>query len=404
MNKPQYLAELDNLLIFMTRSDREQALARFGALFDAAGPAGQDALLEKLGSATRQAIRLSRIYDSAGYEDELLDELELDTELLSEQAPSPAPEPEDTPPAALHVPEEQLPEYDLEDLPDLTDLPDAPEPGQTPAPADEDDDFSDEEEDDLLDDEDFSDEEDEDLLDDEEDDLLDEDLLDEEDEDIPADENKDVPAGEDADVPTDESEAAPASEDEAAPDSAAPEAVTSELEPETPAEPASEEEPAPQAEAEPEAPAAAEDTSDESAEPSAEDEEEEEDDGVPLQGPVILIERTMPLGVGIPLFILSVLVLAIPLAAVLVVLFPAFLLPGLALLLGAWLAVVGGLWCISIIADAAMLFGLALILLAAGLVVLWLGLWLFVLLVKGYAWAMRGISHLTLGKKVTEGA
>ena len=85
-------------------------------------------------------------------------------------------------------------------------------------------------------------------------------------------------------------------------------------------------------------------------------------------------------------------------------LIPTLVLPGLAVLLGAWLAFVGGLWCISIIADAAVLFGLAFILLALGLIVLWIGLWADVAMVSGYMRAMEGLTDLTLGKKVFDHA
>ena len=103
MNKPQYLAELGQLLVFMTRADREKTLARYGALFDAAGPGGQDAVLAKLGSTTRQAIRLSRIYDAEGYEDEFLDEAAAELEAEPSPEPEDASEPEAAPAGALRA-------------------------------------------------------------------------------------------------------------------------------------------------------------------------------------------------------------------------------------------------------------------------------------------------------------
>ena len=138
MNKSQYLAELSQLLIFMTRADRERTLSRYGALFDAAGPEGQEALLAKLGSTTSSAIRLSRVYNAAGdYEDAFLDALEAEF-ARPEGAASPAgPEakeasaPEQDAAALI---EDDLPDYDLPDLPDAG--PGKPEPDGPEAPGD----------------------------------------------------------------------------------------------------------------------------------------------------------------------------------------------------------------------------------------------------------------------------
>ena len=349
MNKPQYLAELSQLLIFMTRADREETLSRFEALFDKAGPDGEEVLLSKIGSPTRQAIRLSRTYDPANFTDELLDSLEAE--------PVPEPEPEDEPeqppePEEAHLPPDDLPEYGMDDLPDLAGLPDAAEPpAEEPEPAPQ------------------------------------------PPRNGPAEQPRFVPLVlDDAQAPEDEPE--PAAHDdiswlndepgeEPGPGGKAPETKP------TPAAPA----PAP-------VPAAAGPDEDE----EDVEEEDEDEEGSFYAGPPILIERMVPLGVGIPLLILSLPVLMLPLAAIVLALIPVVLLPGLAVLLGAWLAFVGGLWCISYIADAAMLFGLALILLAAGLAVLWLGLWLAVLMVSGYIHALRGLVHLTLGRRVNEDA
>lgn len=62
MNKQRFLAELRRLLVFMTESDRNIAIERYTAKFDAAGEAGEAALLEKFGSPTKVAISLSRGY------------------------------------------------------------------------------------------------------------------------------------------------------------------------------------------------------------------------------------------------------------------------------------------------------------------------------------------------------
>lgn len=62
MNKQRFLAELRRLLVFMTEADRSIVLEKYTAKFDAAGQAGEAALLEKLGTPTKVAISLSRGY------------------------------------------------------------------------------------------------------------------------------------------------------------------------------------------------------------------------------------------------------------------------------------------------------------------------------------------------------
>ena len=346
MNKPQYLAELSRLLIFMTQADRDETLARYGALFDAAGPDGQDALLEKLSSTTRQAIRLSRVYSADGYEDEELDALEGEVTEKAPAAPAPAPKP-----APL---DEDLPAYDMADLPDLQDdgegpaepdaidavfaaHPDTP-PALQPTPAPEE----------------------------------------------PGD-------GDDADY-----------EELWGKRPTTPQGKSA-----APAEPApAAKEPAPKAapETSPDG-----DLADLDGELDDGDDGEEYDDEpapqpVPEPRPAsvqtVTVKRVMPLWIGIPLFILAIPVLVLPLTLVGLLLIPTLILPGLAVLFSAFLAFVGGLWCLSIIADAAVLFGLACILLAAGLSALWLGLWLDVALVNLWSRGVKGLSHLTLGRKV----
>ena len=109
--------------------------------------------------------------------------------------------------------------------------------------------------------------------------------------------------------------------------------------------------------------------------------------------------RFMPLWVGVPLFVVVMLALGLPLAAVVIGLFVALLVPGCALLVAAWLVFVGGLWCISYIADAVMMFGVAFIVLALGLAALWLGLWLGVVIAKLYVRGVGGMGRLCFGRK-----
>lgn len=321
MNKPQYLAELNQLLIFMTRADREQTLARYGALFDKAGSAGQEALLSRLGSPTHSAIRLSRIYDADGYTDELLESLEALPDLSPELAPEEDGEvyEDETPDGGSHIPvEDDLPDYDLPDLPEppagarFVSLPVEEPAAPTPAePADEP---------------------------------------------SPASDAKDASGEDDADY----------------------EQLWGKR---------------------PEAPVPAADPVSDSDTEDGGDELPYEDEEQP-PAPVFHTVRVMPLWVGVPLFILALAILVLPLTLIGILLIPALALPGLAGLLAAFLAFVGGLWCLSIIADAAVLFGLAFILLAIGLVVLWCGLWLDVTLLNGYISALSGLTHLTLGRKV----
>jgi uncharacterized membrane protein len=104
------------------------------------------------------------------------------------------------------------------------------------------------------------------------------------------------------------------------------------------------------------------------------------------------VTRSIPLGVGIPLFILVMVALGLPLAALCVVVMAALLIPGGVGLLGAYLAAVGGLWCIGYVADAVLMFGLAFLILALGLMILWLGLWADVKLASLY---VRGVGWLS---------
>ncbi len=71
MTKQKFLAELSRLLVFMTEEDRAEIIRRYGAMFDAAGPEGEAALLEQLGTPTRTAIALSRGYEPGSVKAEL---------------------------------------------------------------------------------------------------------------------------------------------------------------------------------------------------------------------------------------------------------------------------------------------------------------------------------------------
>lgn len=107
----------------------------------------------------------------------------------------------------------------------------------------------------------------------------------------------------------------------------------------------------------------------------------------------------MPLPLGIFLLILSLLALGVPVAALLLVLLPVLLLPGTAVIGGAVLAAVGGLWCLQYVADAILMFGLAMFLLGLGLLILWAGFSADVRLVKLAVQMVRSLKHLFLGDR-----
>ncbi len=127
---------------------------------------------------------------------------------------------------------------------------------------------------------------------------------------------------------------------------------------------------------------------------------EEEEDVLP-RTPAYYYERSLSLGAGIPLFVLVMLALGLPLAGLSLALMAVCLAPGAAVLLGAYLAAIGGLWCLSMIADAMLLFGAAFLILAVGLILLWGGIWLCVRLVGLYIRGVRWLWGELLGRKVT---
>ena len=116
--------------------------------------------------------------------------------------------------------------------------------------------------------------------------------------------------------------------------------------------------------------------------------------------PTSVIERTMPLGLGAPLFVLVFAALGLPLGALALGLTLALLLPGVSALIGAYLALVGGLWCTGFMADAVLLFGLAAVILALGLMLLVLGLWAAVFLWRVYGQGVGWVAGELLGRKV----
>lgn len=295
MNKPQYLAELRRLLVFMTAADRDKTISRCGELFDQAGPGGADGLVERIGSPTRVSIRLSRSYEPGRLDLSALDIRPAAP--VSEPEPAPVPEPEPAPDMVEGLPDLDVPPLVMDDLSGFEMVPPPEQEPKADAAPEQ------------------------------------------------AAPELETPAGR---------QAAPA-------EKPAPRFISMPLEVGEPEEPRAEE-------------------------------------------PDVVIEHAMPIWVGVPLFIVCLVVLALPVGALCLILLPILLLPGLALLLGTFLAAVGGLWCTSYIADALMLFGLAALILSVALIVLWCGLRLDVGLVSLFARACRAVTHLTLGKKVIRDA
>ncbi len=115
-------------------------------------------------------------------------------------------------------------------------------------------------------------------------------------------------------------------------------------------------------------------------------------------------EQSIPLGLGIPLFVLVIVALGLPVAAVCIAAMLILLIPGGICLFAAYLVAVGGLWCMSYMADAIVLFGAAFIVLALGIVVLWGGIWLDVKIGGAYTAGVGWLAGELLGRKVTEDA
>ncbi len=403
MNKQRYLAELQRLLIYMTAADRAETLRRYGILFDRAGPGGEDELIRRIGSPTNTSIRLSRNYAPGDIRDAFFPD-------GAPEAPAPEPVPKDAedaepdqpegtektagdaspdesgdtpaedepglPAAPVHpIYDHSLVEEELPDLPDLElpDLPDLPEPPAPPEPEA----------------------------------LPEEETAPSDGESEPAREPETpeegpAPAGEEI-VPPPEQDAPEGPAPIPGQDSPAEGETETGTEAETEA---SEEQPGP---AEPEGPEAGEeppaeartDLPPEPSRPRFVSMPLDPDEYVPPPEPPMVTKRSMPLWVGIPLFILT-LILVLPLAAVILALLPVMVLPGFLILAAAWLMSVGGLWCISYIADAVLLFGGAFLILGVALFVLYGGLWLDVIMVKLYIRLLVGMKHLFLGKKVRD--
>jgi hypothetical protein len=109
------MQELRSLIYFMRPADKEAALNRFEARFDAVGPEGEAALIQELGSPLKQVVLLERDYRSKMAAEEELQEPDA-PEPPPEAAPLPAEEPQAGSAASV-------PDMDQDDIP----LPDTEE-------------------------------------------------------------------------------------------------------------------------------------------------------------------------------------------------------------------------------------------------------------------------------------
>ena len=71
MNKPQFLAELNQYLTFFTPDERAAVMASYMQRFDDAGEGGEAALIEELGTPMRVAIDLKRRQEAGDSFDDL---------------------------------------------------------------------------------------------------------------------------------------------------------------------------------------------------------------------------------------------------------------------------------------------------------------------------------------------
>ena len=133
----------------------------------------------------------------------------------------------------------------------------------------------------------------------------------------------------------------------------------------------------------------------EPSEPSVWDFPEEEEEPAYIRA-----SSTFSRGTGTALLALVLLIVGVPLALATLVVLAVWLVPGVGGFLGAWLCAVGALWTLSYMADALVLLGLGFFSLAAGLLLLWLGIWLDVTLVRLFIRGVQLLFDLFLGKKV----
>jgi uncharacterized membrane protein len=340
LNKQRYLAELQQLLVFMSEEDRELTVHRYAALFDQAGEDGEAELIGTLGSPTKTAIQLSRGYEPG----------KVEANLPPLEQPK-APEKQEPTVPAEETLWDDLPDFEPpaldSDLDTQMQTPEEPvspavpaeEPAQSPAPV------------------------------------------------SPADEEEHVPS------PETEDETAAEPEPETTPDDAK----------EPPAQEDTAPEPEPSPEPEPEADLEPGEEPWRKA-PKTKKAKREKKEKAPKAASIPDEDayKPIPRPLGIALLVLVLVALGLPLAALFLTVMIALVIPGAAGLVCAYLAAVGGLWCLSFLADTVMMFGLAFLLLALALIVLWVGIWADIHLVRLYISGVQWLSGELLERQVTE--
>ena len=116
----------------------------------------------------------------------------------------------------------------------------------------------------------------------------------------------------------------------------------------------------------------------------------------PLTGAVV------PRVLGIPMFLFIMIVLGIPLAMLFITAMIVLLAPGAAGIGCAYLSAVACLWSINYVADTILLIGLALVLLAVGVIVLFGGIWLDIQLFIVYKQAVGWLAGALIGRRLKQ--
>lgn len=112
------------------------------------------------------------------------------------------------------------------------------------------------------------------------------------------------------------------------------------------------------------------------------------------------LHRPMPVALGALLLTLILIAFGLPLAVLSLAAVAVLLVPGAAGFVCAGLSFIAALWCISQLADALLLFGLAFLLLGLALILFWLGVRVDVHIVRLYVRGVAALCDLLLGKKV----
>jgi len=128
--------------------------------------------------------------------------------------------------------------------------------------------------------------------------------------------------------------------------------------------------------------------------------DEDEDEEIDSAPRYVRAASPLPAGVGAALLALILLIVGVPLALLTLGVALIWLIPGAVGLGATLLCAIAALWCLGFIADALLIFGLAFIVLAVGLLLLWCGIWLDVRLIGLFVRGVQRLCDKLLGKKV----